>query len=65
VDIAFVNRVGAVAEHNGHHPDIYLTWGKVRLAIYTHEIDGLAENDFVLAAKCDDLLSATPRHAAK
>jgi 4a-hydroxytetrahydrobiopterin dehydratase len=55
--LAFVNRVGAVAEENGHHPDIYLSWGKVLLTIYTHKIDGLTESDFVLAAKCDALLS--------
>ena len=54
--LAFVNRVGEVAEHNGHHPDVYLAWGKVRLDIWTHKIDGLTESDFVLAAKCDRLL---------
>ncbi len=51
--LAFVNRVGEVAEANGHHPDLYLTWGKVRVEIHTHKIDGLTESDFVLAAKCD------------
>jgi len=51
--LTFVNRVGEVAETNGHHPDIYLTWGKVRVAIWTHKINGLTESDFVLAAKCD------------
>lgn len=51
--LAFVNRVGAVAEQNGHHPDIFLTWGKVRLEIHTHKINGLTESDFILAAKCD------------
>ncbi len=55
--LAFVNHVGAIAEENGHHPDVYLAWGKVRLTIYTHKIDGLTESDFVLAAKCDELLS--------
>lgn len=54
--LAFVNRVGALAEEVGHHPDIYFTWGKVRLDIFTHKIDGLAEADFILAAKCDQLL---------
>lgn len=49
----FTNRVGRTAEEQGHHPDIYLTWGKVRLAIWTHKIDGLTESDFVLAAKAD------------
>lgn len=51
--LSFVNRVGGVAEANGHHPDIYLTWGKVRITIWTHKIDGLTESDFILAAKCD------------
>ena len=51
--LAFVNQVGAVAEEAGHHPDIYFTWGKARVDIFTHKIDGLAEADFVLAAKCD------------
>ena len=53
--LAFVNRVGQVAEQQGHHPDIYLTWGKVRVEIWTHKIDGLTESDFVLAAKIDRL----------
>lgn len=52
----FTNRVGEVAETEGHHPDVYLTWGVVRLAIWTHKIDGLTESDFVLAAKADDVL---------
>ncbi len=51
--LAFVNRVGEVAERNGHHPDVHLSWGKVRVEIYTHKIDGLTESDFILAAKCD------------
>ena len=54
--LAFVNHVGQVAEEEGHHPDIYLTWGKVRLTIWTHVIDGLSESDFVLAAKADAVL---------
>lgn len=49
--LAFVNRVGAVAETEGHHPDIAFGWGYVRLKIYTHAIDGLTESDFILAAK--------------
>src|SRR4051794_8291737 len=44
--LAFVNRVGAVAEEQGHHPDMYLAWGKVRLTIWTHKINGLTESDF-------------------
>ena len=51
----FTNRVGALAESEGHHPDIYLAWGKVGIKIWTHKIDGLTESDFVLAAKIDRL----------
>ena len=51
----FVNRVGALAEEQGHHPDLLLAWGKVEVTIYTHKIDGLTESDFVLAAKIDPL----------
>ena len=51
--LAFVNRVGEVAEAEGHHPDIYFTWGKARVKVFTHAIDGLTESDFVLGAKID------------
>jgi 4a-hydroxytetrahydrobiopterin dehydratase len=51
--LAFVNRVGAVAEEQGHHPDIYLAWGKVTIDVWTHKINGLTESDFIFAAKCD------------
>jgi 4a-hydroxytetrahydrobiopterin dehydratase len=51
--MAFTNRVGNLAESVGHHPDIYLAWGKVRLTVWTHKIDGLNEADFVFAAKAD------------
>ena len=51
--LAFVNQVGAVAEQEGHHPDVFLAWGKVKLTIWTHKIDGLTESDFVMAAKAD------------
>ena len=51
----FTNRVGEVAEEEGHHPDIFLTWGKVEIKIFTHNIDGLTENDFILAAKADQV----------
>lgn len=53
--LAFVNRVGDLAEQQGHHPDIFLTWGKVEIAIWTHKIDGLTESDFILGAKIDQL----------
>ena len=51
--LAFVNRVGAIAEEQGHHPDLMLTWGKVEVKTYTHKIDGLTESDFILAAKIE------------
>ena len=51
--LAFTNRVGAFAEDINHHPDITLSWGKVGIRIWTHKIDGLAEADFIFAAKCD------------
>jgi 4a-hydroxytetrahydrobiopterin dehydratase len=54
--LGFANRVGAVAEEQGHHPDIHLAWGKVVLSIWTHKIDGLTESDFILAAKADQQL---------
>ena len=50
----FANRVGAVAEAQGHHPDIHLGWGKVKLIIWTHAINGLSESDFILAARADE-----------
>ena len=53
--LAFVNQVGAIAEEQGHHPDIYLAWGKVRIDVWTHKINGLTESDFILAAKIDRL----------
>ncbi len=53
--LAFTNRVGELAEAEGHHPDIHLAWGKVRLVVYTHKIDGLTESDFILAAKAEEL----------
>lgn len=54
--LAFTNKIGAVAEKIGHHPDIYLTWGKVRVNIFTHSVKGLTENDFVLAAKIEEAI---------
>jgi len=53
--LAFVNQVGAIAEQEGHHPDLFLSWGKVGVKIWTHKIDGLTESDFILAAKIDKL----------
>jgi 4a-hydroxytetrahydrobiopterin dehydratase len=54
--LAFTNRVGELAEQQGHHPDLHLAWGRVRVVIWTHAIDGLTESDFVLAAKTEDLV---------
>ncbi len=59
--LAFVNRCGALAEREGHHPDLFLKWGLVRAEIYTHSVDGLTESDFVLAAKIDRV--PLPRNA--
>jgi 4a-hydroxytetrahydrobiopterin dehydratase len=49
----FVNKVGEIAEREGHHPDLSLSWGRVGVTLYTHSIRGLHENDFILAAKID------------
>lgn len=54
--LAAVNRIGALAEEQGHHPDIYLAWGKARVEIWTHAIDGLTESDFILAAKIEEII---------
>ena len=53
--LEFTNMVGELAEVQGHHPNIHLAWGKVKITIWTHKIDGLTESDFVLAAKIDEL----------
>jgi 4a-hydroxytetrahydrobiopterin dehydratase len=54
--LEFTNKVGAIAEDQGHHPDILLSWGKVEVTLYTHKIDGLAENDFIMAARINKLV---------
>lgn len=53
--LAFTQRVGDLAETVGHHPDIHLSWGKARVIVWTHKINGLSEADFVFAAKVDAL----------
>jgi 4a-hydroxytetrahydrobiopterin dehydratase len=53
--LTYVNKVGEMAEEQGHHPDLYLAWGKVRVDVWTHKIDGLTESDFVFAAKAEEL----------
>jgi 4a-hydroxytetrahydrobiopterin dehydratase len=57
--LSFTNSIGEIAEHEGHHPDIYLAWGKVKVTIWTHKINGLSESDFILAAKCDEAFSTS------
>ena len=52
----YLNKVAQMSEQQDHHPDIELSWGRVKVIIWTHKIDGLTESDFVFAAKCDDLL---------
>ena len=53
--LEFTDKVGELAESQGHHPDILLTWGKVKISLFTHKIDGLHENDFIMAAKIDEI----------
>jgi 4a-hydroxytetrahydrobiopterin dehydratase len=59
-----VNRVADVAEEQGHHPDILLTWGKVDITLWTHKINGLTESGFIMAAKIDRLEKDRPQSAA-
>ena len=54
--LGFVNRVGELAEEQGHHPDILLAWGKAEITLWTHKVNGLTESDFIMAAKIDRLL---------
>ena len=53
--LAFTNKIGAIAESEGHHPDLELGWGRVRVSLATHAIKGLSENDFIVAAKINTL----------
>ena len=57
--LAFVNRVAELAEQQGHHPDINFGWGYVSVLLYTHKIDGLHQNDFIMAAKINELCAKT------
>jgi 4a-hydroxytetrahydrobiopterin dehydratase len=52
--LAFVNRIGAIAEEQGHHPDVHLAWGRVDVQLWTHKVDGLTESDFIMAAKINE-----------
>lgn len=58
-----VNRIGAIAEEEFHHPDLELAWGVVGVKIWTHKINGLTESDFVFAAKCDRAFAELPEEA--
>jgi len=53
----FVNKIGEIAEKEGHHPDIFFGWGYAKIIIITHAIEGLSENDFILAAKIDQIIN--------
>lgn len=55
--LEFTNKVGALAESVDHHPEIYLTWGKVKITIWTHSIGGLSDADFIFAAKADQFIN--------
>lgn len=55
--LAFVDRIGTLAELEGHHPDIFLSWGLVKINLWTHKIGGLSESDFIMAAKYDRIYS--------
>jgi 4a-hydroxytetrahydrobiopterin dehydratase len=57
--LEFVKAIGALAEQQGHHPDILLRWGNVKVTVWTHKIDGLTESDFILAAKIDQIQRPT------
>ncbi len=59
--LAFANEVGELAEREGHHPDLHVSWGKVRVETWTHKIQGLHRNDFILAAKTNALLEQAPK----
>ncbi len=52
--LSFVNVAGEISEHEGHHPDLHLSWGKVGVTLWTHKVKGLTENDFILAAKFEE-----------
>jgi len=54
--LLFVNKIGSLAESEGHHPDITFGWGYAEITTFTHAVDGLSENDFILAAKIDALM---------
>ncbi len=62
--VDFVNAIVPVAESEGHHPDLYVAWGRVEVYLWTHKIDGLTESDFFMAAKIDRVYDRMPQGAA-
>jgi 4a-hydroxytetrahydrobiopterin dehydratase len=58
--VVFANKIAKIAEQENHHPRLCLEWGKVEISLVTHAVDGLTKNDFILAAKIDELLSNKP-----
>ena len=54
--LELANKIGALAEEQGHHPDLLVRWGELRIELWTHKVDGLTESDFILAAKIDRLM---------
>lgn len=59
--MAFANKVADIAEAEGHHPDLYIAWGKCKVEIWTHKIKGLTESDFYFAAKADRVFKAVDK----
>lgn len=57
--MAFAVQVGELAEREGHHPDIHLSWGRVKVETWTHKISGLHQNDFILAAKVNEVFAGS------
>ena len=57
--LSFVNRLSCLAEEEGHHPDLFLSWGRVKISLMTHKIKGLSESDFIMACKFDRLYGET------
>ncbi len=57
--LALANTIGAIAESEGHHPDLLVRWGELAIDIWTHKVGGLSESDFILAAKIDEVLPRT------
>src|SRR5437660_1854302 len=63
--LEFANKAGAIAEKEGHHPDLHVAWGKCKVEIWTHKIKGLTESDFYMAAKVDRAFQSMGQASAK